>query len=136
MSTEQHDPVFDPEVIRGMLEMFGDPAPVVKVIHLFLEEAPRQVDAVAEALSRGEPEEVRRSAHSLKSSAASLGARDLSERSAKVEELTKAGRIDDVHPLLEPLRNSLEQSSAILASEATRLDPSSGGGSFTPPTME
>jgi HPt (histidine-containing phosphotransfer) domain-containing protein len=125
VSTEPHDPGFDPHVIRGMLEMFGDPAPVVKVIRLFLEEAPRQVAAVAEGLSRGEPEEVRRSAHSLKSSAASLGAKDLSERSANVEALTKAGRLDDVHPMLEPLRTSLEEVSATLASEAARLDPSS-----------
>ncbi len=136
MSTEQHDPVFDPQVIRGMLEMFGDPAPVVKVIRLFLEEAPRQVDAVGKALSGGEPEEARRAAHSLKSSAASLGARDLSERSAKIEELTKAGRIDAVHPLLEPLRRSLQRTSAILAGEAERLDSSSGGGSFPSPAME
>jgi HPt (histidine-containing phosphotransfer) domain-containing protein len=131
MSTESQDPVFDPQVIRGMLEMFGDPAPVVQVIRLFLEEAPKQVDALAEALSGGEPEEARRAAHSLKSSAASLGARDLSERSALVEELTKAGRIDDVRPLVEPLRGSLENVSAILASEAQRLDSSSAGGSFT-----
>jgi HPt (histidine-containing phosphotransfer) domain-containing protein len=136
MSTEQHDPIFDPQVIRGMLEMFGDPAPVVKVIRLFLEEAPRQVDAVVEGLSRGEAEEVRRSAHSLKSSAASLGARDLSERSAKIEELTRAGRIDDVHPLLEPLRGSLQKTSASLAGEAERLDRSSAGGSFASPAME
>ena len=136
MSTEPHDPIFDPQVIRGMLEMFGDPEPVAKVIHLFLEEAPRLLDAVAAGLSRGEPEEVRRCAHSLKSSAASVGAKDLSELSAKVEELTRAQRMDEVRPLIEPLRRSLDQVAAILASEAERLDPPSAGGSFARPAME
>jgi HPt (histidine-containing phosphotransfer) domain-containing protein len=106
------------------------------VIRLFLEEAPRQVDAVSEGLARGEQEEVRRSAHSLKSSAASVGAKDLSERSAKVEELTKARRLDDVLPLIEPLRSSLDQVSELLAAEAARLAPSSAGGSVTPPGMQ
>src|SRR5690242_17061101 len=113
MASEHDDPAFDSQVIRGMLEMFGDPAPVVQVIRLFLKEAPKQVEGVAEGLSRGELEEVRRSAHSLKSSAASLGARDLSERSARIEELVKTGRVDDVHPLIEPLRGSLENACAI-----------------------
>jgi HPt (histidine-containing phosphotransfer) domain-containing protein len=136
MSAEPHDPVFDPQVIRGMLEIFGDPAPVVKVIHLFLQEAPRQVDTMTEGLSRGEPEEIRRAAHSLKSSAASLGAKDLSELSAKVEELTRAQRMDDVRPLIERLRRSLDQVTAVLTSEAERLDPPSAGGSFARPAME
>ena len=133
---EPRSPVFDPKVVADLLETFGDPALVVKVIRLFLDEAPRQVNAVAEGLSRGEPEEVRRSAHSLKSSAISIGAKDLSERSAKVEELTKAGRLDDVLPLLEPLRGSLERVSAVLAGEAARLASSGAGGSVTPQDIQ
>jgi HPt (histidine-containing phosphotransfer) domain-containing protein len=136
MSSEPRDPGFDPQVINGMLETFGDPAPVVKMIRLFLEEAPKEVDAVAEGLSRGDPEAVRRSAHSLKSSAASMGAKDLSDVSARVEGLVRAGEMDDVPPLVELMRTSLSLASAILASEAVRVDPLGGGGPVTPPPME
>ena len=137
MSSEPPQPTFDPQVVRDLLEMFGDPALVVKVIRLFLEEAPKQVDAVAQGVSHGVLQEVRRSAHTLKSSAASVGAKHLSELSARVEELTKAQRMDDVLPLVEPLRSSLDQVREILATEAARLAPSSGsGGSVGPPTIE
>jgi HPt (histidine-containing phosphotransfer) domain-containing protein len=121
MPSESSTPVFDPQVVRGLLETFGDPAPVVKVIRLFVKEAPGQVEAVAKGVSRGDQEEVRRAAHSLKSSAASVGARELSALSAKVEELAKAQRMDDVFPLVEPLGNSLAMTSAALGDEAARL---------------
>src|SRR6185436_17852187 len=52
----------------------GEPDLIVEVIDLYLEQAPRQLIAMAAQLSQGDAVSLRRTAHSLKGSSATLGA--------------------------------------------------------------
>jgi CheY-like chemotaxis protein/HPt (histidine-containing phosphotransfer) domain-containing protein len=69
----------------------GDASFVQELIDQFLSDAPSLVAAARNGLENGNAEEVRRAAHTLKSNAATFGARRLAERSRAVEEAARGG---------------------------------------------
>ena len=78
----------DLATVQGLLTALG-PSLVSDVIDTFLVEAPRLVGALRDALAGEEVGEIRDGAHSLKSSAAALGAMRVAQASASLE--TAAG---------------------------------------------
>lgn len=75
-----------------------------RIIRLFLQDAPRQLDTLHTALENDDADAVVRAAHSLKSSSANVGATELAEASRELEALGKAGDLVAVSarmPLLE-----------------------------------
>lgn len=84
----------------------GDAEFVSELIEQFLADAPALVSAARDGVERGEAEEVRRAAHTLKSNAATFGAHRLAEKCRALE-----GRI-----------GTLEERSALVAVVATELD--------------
>lgn len=83
-----------------MAEDLGGPEVVAEVISIFLEEAPRHLDALEGALAEGDADALRSAAHTLKSSSAQLGAMRVSELARKLEASGDAGKVaeaaDDV----------------------------------------
>ena len=69
----------------------GDKEFVGELVDQFLKDAPGLLDAARKGLAGGEVDEVRRAAHTLKSNAATFGARDLSDRSRELEDCAKRG---------------------------------------------
>jgi CheY-like chemotaxis protein len=109
-------PVFDPGPIDDLLEAMGAGGPelVRTLVATFLEEAPRLLAVAAEAQAAGRVDEVKRSAHSLKSSSAALGAMGLSAACRRLEAAAAAaeagldilihaaqGAFVEVRPMLE-----------------------------------
>ena len=90
----------DREVIEGFrqLQEPGAPDIVTEFIDLFLEDLPVRREAILEALGSGEAERIRAAAHTLKSSAAYIGARELArvcrdlETQARSADLAAAAR--------------------------------------------
>ena len=84
-------PPWDPAPLDDLLEVMGDAGPelVRNLVVAFLEEAPRLLDAAAEAEAAGRVEEVQRAAHSLKSSSAGLGAMRLAAACRRLEAAAK-----------------------------------------------
>ena len=74
-----------------------------QMIELFFENAPERVEGVREGLANGDLELAERSAHSLKSSAANLGAQAVRILSARIEELLEGGKGEEAKGLLPEL---------------------------------
>jgi HPt (histidine-containing phosphotransfer) domain-containing protein len=93
----------DPAALERLRELGGEGL-VQKMIELFLENTPARIRSAVGALEAGAWPEVERAAHSIKSSAASLGFGGVSRLALEIEEA--AGREDAraLGPLLEELK--------------------------------
>jgi signal transduction histidine kinase/CheY-like chemotaxis protein/HPt (histidine-containing phosphotransfer) domain-containing protein len=82
-------------VLHELREQLGDAESVHKVVTTFLHSTPGLLAALREAAGKGDATEVRRAAHTLKSSSAMLGARALSLACEELERLSRLGDVAD-----------------------------------------
>jgi HPt (histidine-containing phosphotransfer) domain-containing protein len=85
--------ILDPntlETLRGLQEE-GDDDLLVELIDLFLEDTPRRVDGMRDAITREDWPALTSWAHSLKGSCGSLGALHLAELCGCLEQLGREG---------------------------------------------
>lgn len=108
------DPVIDPEAIERLQE-WGGPDLVRKMVRLFLENAPERMSLIRTGLATGELEVAERGAHSLKSSAGNVGARDLHLVSAEMEDLASRAEEEAMEDLLPRLEEVYERSVSALS---------------------
>ncbi|HWQ95507.1 MAG TPA: response regulator [Gammaproteobacteria bacterium] len=73
------------------LQMEGEPDLLSEIIASYLGDAPVQLEAIHRAVATGDAEGLRRSAHSMKSSSANLGATVLSSLCKELEEMGRSG---------------------------------------------
>ena len=84
--------VLDQRTLARLLDMIGgEESSLAELIDSFLGEAPVLLDALQTALARGNAEEMRRAAHTLKSSSADFGALELSARFREIETRARDG---------------------------------------------
>ena len=89
---EARDPHIDPKVIEGMLVLGGGGRELLtRMIRIYLGDAPEHLSAIRDGMARADALGVARSAHSLKSSSANLGATALSELCQRLERHCRAG---------------------------------------------
>ena len=95
MHPTRERPVLDQSVITSLRELGGadDPGLFVELVQLFLADTPDRMRALSEALDQRDPKILEREAHALKSSAANLGAVELSSLFREIE---SAGREKDL----------------------------------------
>lgn len=84
--------LLDPQAIDNLLALQEEGAPDVldELFRLFLTETPRKLRALGNAIETRDASSLERAAHSLKSSAAMLGARTMARLSGKLEALGEA----------------------------------------------
>lgn len=103
------------------LEEWGGPSLRRKMIELFLEHAPQRMSGIRQGLEDGEDSLAERSAHSLKSSSANLGAERLRRLAGEIESAMEKGDREEVRRLLPEaeasLASALEALQAILKEE-------------------
>jgi HPt (histidine-containing phosphotransfer) domain-containing protein len=77
----------DAKELEAFLEMVGEKADeiLVEMIDCYLEDAPKLLQAIAQAFDRGDAITLRRAAHTLKSSSATFGAKELSHLCRQLE---------------------------------------------------
>ncbi|MEA2828157.1 MAG: hypothetical protein QOG43_2596 [Actinomycetota bacterium] len=87
--------VLDPAAIDRLVLAFGHEGRgvVAELVATFLAEAPSRLDALRRGVASGDPREVHRAAHTLKSGAATLGASELAAVCREVEALGGAGDV-------------------------------------------
>ncbi|MDB4906086.1 MAG: hypothetical protein JWO05_870 [Gemmatimonadetes bacterium] len=78
------------------LQRFGGGKLLREMIALFIEHAPTRVQAARAGMDAGDADAVRMALHSLKSSAAQLGAMTLQDACARGEELARAGSLTEL----------------------------------------
>ena len=83
------DDALDPNVLEELRELNqeGEPDVVSEVLRLFLDDAPEKLDAIADAITRGDVEALRRAAHGLKGAAGAIGAFPFQEACRALEEM-------------------------------------------------
>jgi HPt (histidine-containing phosphotransfer) domain-containing protein len=91
------------------LEEWGGAALRQKMIELFLTHAPERMEGIRKGLEDGEDALVERSAHSLKSSAANLGAERLRRIAGTIELAMEKGDRESVIAILPEAQESLDQ---------------------------
>jgi len=96
------------------LEELGGPAFVAEMIDLFLESTPPRLQAARAGLAAGDLAAVELAAHSTKSAAANLGADELQELAARIEQLAAAGQASPLQPLVGLLADAFTRIAARL----------------------
>jgi PAS domain S-box-containing protein len=84
---------FDSAVLNRILAEFG-PDPLQRLMAIFRSQAPRLANDASVALAAGDADATYRAAHTLKSSAANIGAVGLATASAQLETLAREGSVD------------------------------------------
>jgi CheY-like chemotaxis protein len=72
----------------------GNTALMIEVIGIFIEDCPLLVAAIEDAISRRNPDDLRKAAHALKGTAGNLSAISLFEGAALLEQMGAASRMD------------------------------------------
>ena len=99
-------PATDPSAL-DRLKKFGGRKLLGEMIALFLATAPERIDAARAAGARGDVDGAERALHSLRSSAAQLGAMRLQRLSEQGEYRARAGSLDGLTRLADDLEREL-----------------------------
>jgi HPt (histidine-containing phosphotransfer) domain-containing protein len=94
---------------------------LIDLIDLFFSETPEQMRVLVAALEDGGREQVERSAHTLKSTAATFGAEAMRAVAAEAEMAARKGQLERVAHLLPTLQREADQVRAALAVVRARL---------------
>lgn len=116
----QHDStVLDPDVISSLKELGGpeDPGLFLELVDLFLEDTPTRLRELTEALGKEDPAGLERAAHALKSSAANLGAMELSVLFKEIESASREQDLERAASLVERSNDAYERVRAALRAE-------------------
>jgi PAS domain S-box-containing protein len=121
-------PAIDRAVIRTLLETMGDDAIelIVELADIFMEDATRLIGALHDSLAAGDTHVFERTAHTLKSSSASLGATSLSAMCREMEATGRAGSLDGAPELLARAKAEFERVKAAMAPEIEMLTAPQG----------
>ena len=92
----------------GELDPKGENRLLERVLRAFQSSAARLMPQLEAARLSGDRATVRLVAHTLKSSSASIGALALSQVCAQIEALIRAESADELDPLLQTLRSTLD----------------------------
>ena len=87
------------------LQRPGRPNVVLKVVSLYLKNAPLLVEELHQGITGNDAKQIRMAAHSLKSSSANLGARELAEQCQQIERLAKDENLATMPECLDRLEN-------------------------------
>lgn len=96
------------------LHEWGGQALVTKMVDLFIDLTPDKMERIEMGVALGNADEIERSAHSLKSSAANLGALDLQKILERIEQHAEKKAVDSVGEILPALRKVYEETLAEL----------------------
>ncbi len=120
-TTERTELPWNPS--KTLEQLGGDQSLLHEVIDIFLEEAPKHLEALHEAVAQGIAVTVENAAHTLKGELGYLGLPEISQRASQIEEMGRSNNIEgasdllsqfeaDVHGLITAIRiaKTLEQS--------------------------
>ena len=102
--------VLDARVLDDLRESVGgDHAFLTELIDELLADAPRQLEALRDAVAAGDAESARRAAHTLKGNARTFGAADLSELALEAENAAAGKDLETAGGLLDAIAGAWEQ---------------------------
>ncbi len=105
--------IIDPAGL-GRLEEWGGPKLVKEMIRLFLEHGPARMDQIRIVLESDDLDQPERGSHSLKSSAANLGAGRVRRIADEIELAASNGEVERVRELLPGLEDAFSEATTEL----------------------
>jgi HPt (histidine-containing phosphotransfer) domain-containing protein len=117
--------VLDPSALER-LEAWGGAALVARMIDLFLDLGEDRLEQIRSGTRDGEVEQVERAAHSLKSSAANLGAQRLRAAAAALEAAAIAREHEDIERLSAALPDAYAETVTQLKQARPELEEDPG----------
>ena len=100
--------IIDPDALKR-LEDWGGASLSKEIVRLFLENGPTRVDQIRGAMDGEDLDVPERGAHSLKSSAANVGAQVLQEVASELELAASGGDLQRVRDLIPNLEQAFSQ---------------------------
>jgi len=97
--------VIDPQALERLKEWGGDKL-ATQMVHLFLKNSGTRMDQIRGGIAAGDPEETERGAHSLKSSAANIGAETLRTLATNVESAALDQNLEAMRELLPRIEDA------------------------------
>src|SRR5688572_8417984 len=110
----------DGVVLAQLRDDLGGHASLNTIIALFLEKTPALLAELRDAVTRGDLDGVRRSAHTIKGTSATLGVRALSEKCRRLEERARAGDLQEAAASLSEIEEAYRGAEAALRVEIER----------------
>ncbi|MDX1646643.1 MAG: Hpt domain-containing protein [Longimicrobiales bacterium] len=111
--------VIDPQALERLREWGGEKL-AAQMVRLFLKNSGTRMDQIRNGVGNGDPEETERGAHSLKSSAANIGADALRILATRIEAAALEGQLEKMQELLPPLEGAY--ASVMVALESLEKD--------------
>ena len=116
-------PALDPSVLDA-LRVVSPPEFIGELVSLYIDDATVRIDALRDAVRRGDASAVASTAHALKSSSGNVGAECVRRLCTQLEELGRGGRLDVVPEKLDELeREYARAEQELLAELAERRRP-------------
>ncbi len=122
-AAEQAPPTLDPTAFGRLKTNLGKQADAMlpALIDNFLQEAPKLIADARKHLEQGKAADLRRSAHTLKSTAATFGAAALSARARELEFCARDGQLEQAGELLSEIQSEYDRACAALAAYRKEL---------------
>jgi len=95
--------------VEVLARVGGDRALLAEISRLFVEDAPRHLQRIREALDAGDSESLRRAAHGLKGAAANFDAEGVVNAARALEEMGRSGEPDAQNAAWNALTTEMEQ---------------------------
>jgi HPt (histidine-containing phosphotransfer) domain-containing protein len=122
---EPETPLFD---LSGMLARLMDDEDLARsVVHGFLEDIPRQIEALGRYLDAGDAEGAADQAHKLKGASANVGGESLREAAFEIEKAATAGRLAEALASLPDLESRFARLKQAMQDFADEKRPARSG---------
>ncbi|HEX5451765.1 MAG TPA: Hpt domain-containing protein [Candidatus Limnocylindrales bacterium] len=116
--TDNALPLVDVGVLDALRESVGDDEEFVRdLVQTYVAEASDHLDALAEAVGRGDAAAMVRPAHTLKSSSASVGAMRLSDVCREIEAVSREGQMEGLGQAVADARSTWDATLEALRQE-------------------
>jgi HPt (histidine-containing phosphotransfer) domain-containing protein len=111
--------ILDKAAVDGLraLETSDNPDLLTRIIDAYLDDTPKLIEKIKQALDADDMFEVAKAAHTLKSSSANVGAAELSDRCKQLEASARRGSVGMVRELLSDVENAYTSVESALVAE-------------------
>lgn len=121
---EENPPAIDQEALRALasLQPQGAKALLTKLISVYLDSSAKQMKSILDAIRADDIASLLTAAHTLKSSSASLGAKNFAEQCKGLEMMARSGEIGGAKACAAPLEREYERVKEALHLYLTSLE--------------
>ena len=122
-AVQEQRPALDKEALATLKDLGGDEDPefLVSIVEQFIQDTRGYVESIRGAAASGDASVLERSAHTLKSSSASVGALVMSELCQTLQEMGRKGTVDGSEILAERLQGEFDRVRQALDHEVSKI---------------